>query len=220
MSPGSSSSAPCTRTSPSEVRTSRTPPAFAMTRPRSTALLLHTFHVRVRARIDLDQVADVDEQRDRDLRAGLDRRGLLDVARGVTADAGLRGGDLEEHERRQRDVDRALVEEQHAARQVVLHEVGRLADQLARDRDLLVALLVHEDQVVAFLVEELHLALLDVGRLELLAGPDVPLDDGAGEEVLELRPRERGPLAGLDELELDDGVRVPVDEDLETLADV
>ena len=46
------------------------------------------------------------------------------------------------------------------------------------------------------------------------------LDDRAGQQVLELRARERRALAGLHELELDDGVRVPVHQDLEALADI
>src|SRR5207244_2597958 len=88
------------------------------------------------------------------------------------------------------------------------------------DVGLLVARVVHEDERVALAVEELHLPLLDVGGLELLAGADVPFDDRAREQVLEAGPREGGPLAGLDELELDDGVGVAVHEDLQPLSDL
>ena len=117
-------------------------------------------------------------------------------------------------------VDRPLVEEQHRARQVVLHEVDRLADHLGADHHLLVAGLVHEDQVGALLVEVLHVALVDVGRLELLTRSDVSLHDGAGQQVLELGAGERGALARLDELELDNRVRGSVHQDLEALANI
>src|SRR5262249_32788622 len=69
--------------------------------------LRYALDVLVRARIDLDRVADPDEQRYGDRRAGLDGRRLLHVAAGITAHAGLGGRDLEEHERGQRHIDRA-----------------------------------------------------------------------------------------------------------------
>jgi hypothetical protein len=121
---------------------------------------------------------------------------------------------------RQRDVDSPAVEEQHLDVDVLGHEGGLIADRLARDLDLVVGGRVHEDERIRVGVEVLHRLGLDVRGLEPLARAQVPLEDVAGEQVLHLGPRERRALAGLDELELDDGVGRAVDHDLQPLADV
>ncbi len=74
----------------------------------------------------------------------------------------------------------------------------------ARQRELLVRLLVHEVRLAPVVVEELDVLHLGVDARELLARAERVLDDSAGLEVLELRPDERAALPGLDVLELDD----------------
>src|SRR4029079_95503 len=61
------------------------------------------------------------------------------------------------------------------------------------------------------LVEVLHRALVDVARLDLGAGVERLVDDLAGEDGLELGAHERGALAGLHVLELDDGPELSLD---------
>ena len=73
-----------------------------------------------------------------------------------------------------------------------------------RQAELLVALLVHEVRLAAVVVEELDVLHLGVDARELLAGAERVVDDGAGLEVLQLRPHERAALARLHVLELDD----------------
>jgi hypothetical protein len=85
---------------------------------------------------------------------------------------------------------------------------------------LIVAGRVHEYEAAALLVEELHLPLFDVGRLELLVRTERALDHRSGEHVSELGARERVALARFDELEVDHAEGNPVELDLQILLDV
>jgi hypothetical protein len=82
--------------------------------------------------------------------------------------------------------------------------ICRFAEQIGRCRHLLVGRGVHEDVVGTVAVEELHVALLDDGLLELLVGAVRALDHGAAADVLELGAHERPALARFHVLELDD----------------
>ena len=142
------------------------------------------------------------------------------AGRGVAAEPGLRRQHLLLDEVGQRDADGAIVEEQNLDDDLLGHVVRVVTDGLVRDLHLVVGARVHEHVRIPFLVQVLHLLRFDVGRLELLAGAQVALDDAAGEQVLELGAREGCALARLDELELDHGERIAVQHDLEPLADV
>ena len=109
---------------------------------------------------------------------------------------------------------RLTVHGQHLDRARRRDEVERVGDRVARQVDLLVALLVHEDDVVARVVEVLHLLDLGVDARELLARSERPVDDRARVERLHLRPYERATLAGLHVLELDDAPRRAVELDV------
>src|SRR5262249_51711762 len=80
-----------------------------------------------------------------------------------------------------------------------------------RQRQLLVGLLVHEHDLVARVVEVLHVLGLGADALELLARPERLVDDRAGLVVLQLGADERAPLTGLHVLELDDTPRLPIE---------
>ena len=64
----------------------------------------------------------------------------------------------------------------------------------------------------AIVVQVLHFRLDDVGRLDRIAGPERPLDDAAGLEVTDAHAVEGLALARLDELVLDDRVRIVVEQ--------
>ncbi len=84
----------------------------------------------------------------------------------------------------------------------------KFAASLERDRvdsALVVGGVVHEDEVARIAIEELHLALVDDGLVDLLAGSEGAVDDRTRAGVLERRPHESATLAGLDVLEVDDG---------------
>src|SRR5581483_8098933 len=178
------------------------------------SLAKHAFAVFARARVDADQVALVDEQRHAELRARLDGGRLGDVARGVAARARLGRGHAHLDEVRHRDADDLAVEELDLADHVVLQPAPLVGDRVLEHVDLLVVGLVHEDEVLALLIKEGHRLLFDVCGLELFARPDVVLDVSAGEQVLHLGAGEGGAFARLDELPLDDDVRLTVDQEL------
>ena len=71
------------------------------------------------------------------------------------------------------------------------------------DVELVVGRVVHEHEVVAVAVEELHLPLVDDGLLDLLGGPEGPVEHGAGADVLQRGAHEGAALARLHVLELD-----------------
>ena len=79
---------------------------------------------------------------------------------------------------------------------------------------------VHEDHVVARVVEVLRLLHLGVDARELLAGAEGAFDDGARVEALHLRAHERAALARLHVLELDDAPDVPVELDVHAVAEL
>src|SRR5215218_80871 len=162
-------------------------------------------HVRARARVDLDLVADVHEQRDVHGRARLERRRLVAApGGGVALHAGLGVGDLELDGSRELEVRGLVVDEQQVDGLARLDPLEGALDARLRDRELLVRALVHEVRVRAVGVEELHLARLGPDRPELLSGPERPVDHRTVGRPTELRADERAALAGLDVLELED----------------
>jgi hypothetical protein len=73
---------------------------------------------------------------------------------------------------------------------------------------------------VPVIVEILHPGIDDVRGLERLPGLEGALDRAAGLEVAQLDAVERLALARLDELVLDHGVGIAVEQDFETPADL
>ena len=60
--------------------------------------------------------------------------------------------------------------ELHVDDHAVFEEVGRIADDVALERDVFKRLLIHEMVSVGVVVEHLHLAVVDRRALELFAG--------------------------------------------------
>src|SRR4051812_29824963 len=98
------------------------PPVVAL-----ATLLVHLFGVRVVAGVDLDHVTFLEVVRDLNRGAGLELRGLRSGGHGVAARRARGLDDLELHERRQLDADRALVEIHDLDDQMLLQEVLALA---------------------------------------------------------------------------------------------
>ncbi len=199
----------------------RIPPASAGRRQALRALApVDALQVLALLRVDLDPLALLDEERHVHHGAGGHRGGLRRAAGGVTLHPGLAGADLQRDVRRQIDADRQAVEDGDVEVHAVAEPLGVVADLVARHVDLLTGLGVHEHEVLALGVDVLELTRLDVGGLQLLARLVGPFEHGARRHVLDLDPGERLPLAGLDELEVDDGVRLAVHHHLEAFADV
>src|SRR5690606_22962039 len=184
----------------------------------STRASLYPSQVLAGAGVDLDRIALVDEQRNLDDETGLELGGLERAGDGVSPHTGIALDDLEFHRVGQRHADRLAPVEEDVDLRVLLEEVLRVAEHVLGEEGLVVGLLVHEVVVRPLLVEELHRTLLEVGTVELLAGPEVLLQDVARDERLVLGANEGATLAGLHVLELDDLVGMIVDLDLQAIA--
>ena len=175
----------------------------------SVGPLIGAFHhdagdVVAAARVDLDAVADLDEQRHLDDLAGLERGRLAGARHAVTLHAGLGLGDLELDRGRDLDRDDLALEERDLGGHALDHVVGGVAERDRRHVHLLVRVVVHEHVVVAVAVEELHLLAVDDRLLDPDAGVEGAVEDVAVLQVAQLGAHERAALAGLDVLELDD----------------
>src|SRR5690242_19291718 len=165
----------------------------ALERAASSA---HVSEVRAVAGVDLDLGALLEEQRDVDRRAGLEGRRLGAAGRAVALQARLGVGDLEDDRRGQLDVEHAAVVGGDLGGLVLEEVVRDAADGGLGDVDLVVGVAVHEDEIAAVLVQVLHVATVDVRGLDLDARVERPVDDLAGQDVLELGAHERRALAG------------------------
>ena len=124
------------------------------------------------------------------------------------------------HEDRDGDADGPVLVEQNGADGVFLQKFLGVTDMVLADKFLLEVAAVHEAVLVAVLVEKLHLFFFEVRFPELLAGTEVPLELGAGEHVPEPALVKRLALAGLDEIELNDDVRITLVFDLEPFSQI
>src|ERR1700722_1573166 len=157
------------------------------------------------AGVHLDLLAGIDEERDLEDQAGLDGGRLAGAGHPVPLEPRFGVGDGELDGGRQVDPDDLRPVELQDGVVAFLQVVGRVAQEVRRHLELLVRRRVHEHVVGAVPVQELHLALVDDGLLELLVGPVGPLDDGPGALVLQFGAHEGAALARLDVLELDHG---------------
>src|SRR5207302_534839 len=113
-----------------------------------------------------------------------------------------------------------VVPQGHDAHHAVLEPLRVLAHRRLAGGVLLEALRHHEMPEVPVMVEILHLGIDHVRGLQRFTGPEGPLDRAAGLEVAHLDAVERLALARLDELVLDHGVGLAVEEDFEASADL
>src|SRR6478672_431392 len=180
----------------------------------------HAAEVRAVAGVDLDLGPLLEEERDVDLGAGLERGGLGATGGAVALQARLGVGDLEDDRGRQLDVEHRTVVRRDLRGLVLEEVVGGVADGGLGDADLVVGRAVHEDVVGPVLVEVLHVATVDVRGLDLDARVEGLVDDLAGQDVLELGPHERRALAGLDVLELHDGPELALEVEDQAVLEV
>src|SRR4051812_30511214 len=126
----------------------------AWCRPRSPRRSgIHPAQVAAVARIDLQLVAGVDEQRHLDLGAGLDRRRLGACTGSIALQPGLGVGDLQFDGHREFEVQRRAIVERNLHRQALQQELGGVAHQRIRQVMLLVVLRVHEHEVGAVAIQ-------------------------------------------------------------------
>src|ERR1700680_1141991 len=184
------------------------------------ALPLAARDVLAGAGVDADHFALVDEQRYAHHRAGFDLGGLLATGGGIAPQTRVGLDDLQLDVRWRRDHEWHVVPQGHDADHAVLEPLRVLAHRRLAGGVLLKALRHHEMPEVPVLVEILHPGIDDVRCLQRLPGLEGALDRAAGLEVAHLDAVERLALARLDELVLDHGVGIAVEQDFETPADL
>src|SRR6185436_14356988 len=116
-------------------------------------LFVRSLQVLGLAGIHADDLALLDERRDLDDGAGLERGGLVHVGDGRALERRLGLDHLELDRERHFDGDRAALVELDLADRVLLEPLAVLAEERLVERHLLEVLLVHEDVRVAVLVE-------------------------------------------------------------------
>src|SRR5215510_7454832 len=169
--------------------------------------------------VDLHDVTLVEEERHLDHRSRLEGGRLVAAGGRVAADARVGLHDLELEEVGQLHGDGAAIDEQDVDLRVLLEEVAGIAHLVGGQGDLIVGLQVHE-VIALVLVQVLHVLLLEVHQLDLLPRAEGVVDDPSLPHVLELGAHEGAALAGLDVLEVDDAVGLPVELDLQALLEL
>src|SRR6185312_2002453 len=118
-----------------------------------------------------------------------------------------------------RDDQGNVVPQGHDANHPILEPLRGITHGRRSSRVLLEALRLHEGPEIAVLVEVLHLRIDHVRRLQGLPRTEGLLDGSTGLEIADLDAVEGLPLAGLDELVLDDGVGLAIQKNLHAAAD-
>src|SRR5215469_5153226 len=195
-------------------------PASARAAPAPSPLLLGARDVLARARVDADHFAFVDEERHAHHGAGLELCGFLTAGRGIAAQPRVGLHHLQLDMRRWRHNQRHVLPQRHDADHPVLDPLGTLAHRGLAGGRLLEALRYHEMPEVSILIEVLHLGVDDIRSLERFARLEGALDGTAGLEIADLDAVERLTLARLDELVLDHGVGITVEQHFETATDL
>lgn len=182
--------------------------------------VLHSLAIRAVGGVDGDLVALVDEERNHDLGAGLKSTLLKGAGRGCVALYGwLCVGHLKGNVCRKLAGKAFLLrlgDEHHLDMLPLLHEVGVL-DNVVRQVDLLVGLLVHEVESVLVRIEELVRTSLDVDDIDLHACREGVLKDPSVLKVTKLCLYECRTLSWLNVLEIDYLARLAVVADIKAV---
>ena len=154
--------------------------------------------------IDLDDIPLIDEERDRDLGAGLNNGGLSGAGGGVALETGFGVGDGKLHEKRRLNGKNITLVRADLDHLVLLDELQLVADLILIKRDLLIGIQIHEIEKVSVRVQVLHVLAVNTGFLKLLGGTERFLDDAAADDILQLGADESSALARFNVLELND----------------
>ena len=119
---------------------------------------------------------------------------------------------------RELHVGRLVVDVEQLDLRGLLRPLQRVAERADGDRDLLVALRVHEVGVRPVLVEVLHPPGLGAHGPELLTRAEGAVDHRSVAGAAQFRAHERAALARLDVLELEDLEDRPLDVDVRAVA--
>lgn len=173
---------------------------------------LDALAVRAVRGVDCDLVALVDEQRDHDLGAGLERA-LLEGAGGggVALYSRLGVGHLECNVCRKLAGEAPLLvnEEHHLDMLSLFHKVGIVNDVL-REMDLLISLLMHEVESVLVTIKELVRTSLDADSVDLGTCSKRILENTAVFQITEFGFNESRAFSRFNMLEIHEHARLAV----------
>src|SRR6185437_12833102 len=176
----------------------------------SACLLLRPFDVGAVFGENDDLRAGHDMRRHHGANAVGEHRGLERARCGLPFDDRFGVRDFQRHPRRQHDGDRKAV----VLRQPDFHvflQVGRhVADHVRTDVNLVERLRVHEDVVIAVLIEEVLRALLDERLLQGVGGLVALVDLHAVRDAPHFELRHRRALAGMDVLRGQNDIKLAV----------
>ena len=175
---------------------------------------LHTFAILTRAGVDANQVVGVDEQRHTDHGARFDGGFLQGIGGGVALFARLGVGHLQHglhrHFGEKDGLGGSVDDDIHDI--VFLHEL-HARDVVARNRNLVVGLGMHEDIVVSFLVEVLIRTVLNADILKLHANVETLFKHIAAQHVLQFDTHDSVALARLNMLEVNAEINLSIQTD-------
>ncbi len=154
--------------------------------------------------VDLDLVADVAEQRNADLCAGLNNRGFGCTGCSVALEAGLGIGNLQLDKHRGLNCKGIVVVRIDLDHVVLFDELHVVADNILTKRNLVERLCVHEGIEIAILIQILILLAVDPCLREFLRRTESSLCNTAVNNIFQLGSYERSTFAGLNMLELND----------------
>ena len=177
--------------------------------------------IRAIAGIYAYDLALIDEEGHTDLCAGLQRSGFEGVGSGIALQSRLGVGDLQLH------LGRQFGEENSVGGSVgndiaghTLFEEIHTGDEVVGDGHLLESLVVHEDVVCSFFVEELVGAALNTYVLELLADIEAALQHAAVHYIFEFNTHNCVTLTRLNVEELNYEIQTAVHADAYAVFDV
>src|ERR1700688_3222051 len=180
---------------------------------RRGASILGPFDVAAVGGHHHDLGAGRDEGRHHGAHAVREHRGLIGGGRGLALDRGLGFDHFEHSFGRQLDRHRNTVVHGDAHLHLGLQIGGLIADDVGLERDLVVALHIHEVEAFAVLIHELVLAVLDKGALDLVGGLEAHRHLHAVRNAADIHLGHRRALAWVDIFGGDDDPEFAVDFD-------
>jgi len=182
-----------------------------------TRLDTDTFDVVAGASVDLNDVAYLDESWDCELGPGRNLGRLGNTGRGITLRSrlGLQNFHLDMRWRSQ--CDWIAVEQQHAAWKVFGEVLPVFIDLIGRQLILFKRFAVHENVCLGLLVKERRGYVLDVGDFKFVATLERSVENAGTNHILHLASVKSIAFSRLEEIDVNQQVRLAIDLNFETL---
>lgn len=178
------------------------------------------FDVFAGAGINLQRVADVDEQWSSDLCAGFQLHRLAHIGGGIAASAWLTVFHLQFDVRWWRDADRLTIEQHAGADHTFLEVLPSVVHFVQRQFVLFEADVVHEYERIHLAIQKLHFDFFDVGSFQSVTTLVNAAQRCSTQQVLQAAFIQGVSLAWLAEIKFNHQPRLAVDLNLDTFAEI